>query len=304
MFDGLFALVDQSTELSIDLSAKDGLGMTIALVAKPSTQFEKLAASQVPSDFSMVGKLSDGPSAFVAAGRINLAAADAFNDMIFGPAATPAVAEQRATWIKLASNEFGMSGVAATGDKSSSSFMLRVANGDKVAAQLRAMFDAMYSSAMLGGLATIKRVDKPAATVDGLTVSQSEMHYDMSKLTTLKENEKKFTLGSAWTGWDDVVAMTTGKRALDDMKRLIDSARSGKGVFKPTAAVVASIARAKAAKESLWMRIDMGEFAKNLPTQPAALPLGLMPALAMGASAHSMWFRVEVPPMAPTATKP
>jgi hypothetical protein len=121
------------------------------------------------------------------------------------------------------------------------------------------------------------------------------MHYDMSKLPGVRESDKKFMLGSAWAGFDDVVAIVTGKHALDDMRRVIDSARGGKGTWHPTAAMTASIARAKAAKETFWTHIDLASVMKAMPTPPAQpTPIAAIDA-AFGASPHSIWMRLEIP---------
>jgi hypothetical protein len=153
---------------------------------------------------------------------------------------------------------------------------------------------------MFEGMAKITRTPKANASYDGLTLAQSEMHYDFSKMTTIPEKDRKFTLQSVWTSWDDIVAMSTGGTAGDRMRKLIDSARHGKGTWQPSAAIRTSIERARAAKESFWMRMDLSAMSAGAP-KPVPMPPGIAPNVGVGAAPHTLWMRISVPAPPQTA---
>jgi len=302
--DGMMAAIEQSQELDIELGARSGgVDLVLSILVRTGTAMDAFAAQQQPADFSLIGKFADQSFTFLAGGRLNLGGAgDALASLMFGGASTdPKLLGQMGDWIKLASGELGMIGHVTASSKIDYQYLLRSAEAGRLAAAFPKMIDAMSQNGMMEGVAKIARTEKPASSYDGLKVNQSELRYDMSKMPNFP-GDKKFTLQSAWAVWDDLIAMTTGVHAAERIKQLIDSARHNKGTWQPNTSVLGSIERARAAKESVWVRMDLSAMTPpGGAASKAALPPGLVPTMSFGAAPHTMWLRISVPTPPSTA---
>jgi hypothetical protein len=304
MFDWVIAGIEESNELGIEIGARNGgIDMVVSLLAKVGTALDSFAGQQTPADFSLVSRFADQPSSFLAGGRMNLAGAGGgLIDLIFGGASKdPKLAPQLPDWLRLVSGELAMMGHFTGPAKLEYQYLLKSPEAQKLVAVFPTMIDAMNQNGMLEGMAKISRSPKPNASYDGLTLWQSELSYDLSKMPAAV-GEKKFSLASVWTSWDDLVAMATGGNALERAKKLVDAARHGKGAWQPSAAIRASIDRARAAKESVWIRMDLSAMAAASGSKaPTQMPPGITPTIALGCTPHNMWMRVSVPAPPQTA---
>ena len=297
IFDGAVSGIEQSNELGIEVTANSGaLELILSLAVRAGSGIDAFAAAQKPSDFALLLRLADQPYSMLAGGRLDLGLiAEGIADAFFSQGAQdPKKRAQFIEWMKLSVGDIATVGNMSSPAHTDSQYLLRGAGAAKLVAAFPLMIEAMTKSGMLEGMVKMTRTEKPPFSYDGLSVAQSEMHYDFSKMPSpALKGESKFSVASAWTGWDDTLAMASGATAPEQMKKLLDAARHDKGNWKPSPAIRAAIDRARAAKESFWMNMDLSALTASTG-KPSPLPAGVVPSVGVGFGNHTAWLRITV----------
>jgi hypothetical protein len=292
IFDSLFSGIEQSEELGLEAGAKAGVfEATLALTARAGTPLDVFVAAQRPSDFSLVGKLAQQDATFLVAGHLEVAnAAEGFADWTFGEAADPKTRAQRVEWMRACSGDIALLGTLGKPSQAAYQYLLRGAGAARLLAVFPAMMDAMGKSGLMG-MGTMARTSLPSFSYEDLTVSQAEVKYDFSKMPEPAKagmGEVQFTQRSAWTGWDDLVAMVTGAGGEGRMKKLVDAARRKLDTYRPSGVIEHGLARARANKESVWARVDLGALGA---VAPKPIDVRFVPTFGIGFGGHRAWLR-------------
>jgi hypothetical protein len=275
------------------------LGVTFA--AKAATNLQRFCAAQKPSDFASLFKLADQEAHFVAAGNIDMSPLKAtFVEWLMGKSTDPklraAVDEMYSQW----TGEVAIAGMMRTPTDMTYEYLMGVKDPKRAAEVFPRTLEVFTGggNGAFAGMMKVERKPRPPFQYDGLTVSQSDLRYDFSGMSsTVYKGPKEMKTAMAWTGWDNFLTTVLAPSPAEPIKRLIDAARHQKAALSLDAAARASLERARAAKESMWLRIDFGKFsaAATAAAQPVAMPK-VTPIITIGFNSDQMKVRIGVPP--------
>jgi len=293
-FDGMIAGAEQSEQLVIELGISANVPqVSVVLVPKPGSSIAKFATAQRASDFSLLGKLSAASASFVAAGRLDLSGAGAtFVDLMLEGAPAGSSRAEAEELMRLWTGETAMAATLGTPDATNTQYLLSSNNAARMLALMPRLVDVMSSGSLMGGQVKMKRTPLPPLEAEGLTITQSDVAYDFTAMPGYV-GKKQFSVAMQWTGWDQTVAMAMGVLAKQGMLDLIASARHAQGSLVLTAAQRASLARARASKESCWMWLDPGALPAQ-PDKPMQIPPKLTVAMSFGVTGTSPHLRVSM----------
>ncbi len=299
MYDGMLNGLSQSSELSFDVGIQSGVPeLTLALTAKPGTAIDQFIANQKPSDFSLLNKLPARPVSTIFAGRMGLGdSAGALLDWFFSKdTLDPAARADLLEMVKVMNGEVAGAGNLSAPDQMELSYLIGATDVGRALALLPRAHEIFSKTGLFGGAAKVRLTPAPMVDYDGLKVSQSEFHYDFSKLAGYK-GKPQMDMHAAWAGWDKLVGLAMGTDALQTIHQLVDSARHGTATYTPTGTVRTSLERARSLKESMWMRMDMAAIlaAQAKATQGKdAIPAWVAPAIGLGVAGHAIHMRIAI----------
>jgi hypothetical protein len=300
MIDMVLDLMHQSERLTVDLDAQWGVPrVTLAVQARASTTMATAFAAQKPSDFAMVSKL---PSPSIDRAMIMVGTMDTrtvgpqMAELLAGVTDKPE--ETRAVFNKF--NAFltgGFAGASQPGPTDNpvarSMFLLEVTDAAKALEILPAWNQALGKLNFLGGMVKGETRILPGTRYAGLPVVQSET----TTQVTAPAPGKSMTMvqRNTWTGWGTLLASATGKDPLPDLRALVDAARSDKPASEPDADTRAALDRARAAHDSVWMRMNLSDLPPGTPltAQGSPLPHARLD-MGIGFSADTMRLRIVV----------
>ena len=284
MLDRLIAGVEQSERLGVDLRADRGqVELALTLDVKAGSALDGAFSSQKPSSFAIASRLSRQAASFVAAGTLDLALFNSWiSDFLGGSASASDAQALQATLEEFGhvfTGELAMAGEMQPTGRVNMQYVSSVRDS-KRAAELFSRWYALFSRIGTVNKGKVTQKLLPTTQYDGLTVSQSELDYDFSKVPGYK-GPMHLNGTSAWAGFDKLLVMsvsTTG--APNTIRALVDSARHGKDAFQLDGAVRAAFERARAAKESFCMWMDMSKL--TMPTSAPRLALAVGVGIGFG----------------------
>jgi hypothetical protein len=286
MLDRLIAGVEQSERLGVDLRAERGqLELALTLDVKAGGTLDGIFSSQKPTAFASVRRLSRQAASFVAGGTLDLTLFQSWISDFLGGAASASDAQALKAMLdefgRVFTGELAMAGDMQSTGRVNMQYVADVRDSQR-ATELFSRWYALFSR--MGTVSKAKVTEKllPPTQYDGLTLSWAQLEYDFSNVPGYK-GPTHLSGTSAWAGFDKLLVMsvnTTG--GADTIRALVDSARRGKDAFQLDGAVGAAFERARAAKETFCMWMDLSKLTATMasPARPGmavAVGLGFAP---------------------------
>jgi hypothetical protein len=300
MVDLVLDLVHQSERLTVDFDAQAGVPrVTLAVQARASTTMATAFAAQRPSDFAMVSKLPSLDRAMIMVGTMDTrTVGPQLAELLAG--ATDKPEETRAMFTKF--NAFLTGGFAGASQPGSADnpvartlFLLDVTDAAKALEILPAWNQAIGKLNFLGGMVKGDTKLLPGTQYAGLPVVQSETTTQVTAPANQPGKSITLVQRNTWTGWGTLLASATGKDPLPDLRRLVDAARSDKPAYEPDADTRAALDRARAAHDSIWMRMNLSDLQQGTPlaAQSAPMPHARLD-MGIGFTADTLRLRIIV----------
>lgn len=253
----LVDVLKQAERLTVEVEAADATPVfTVVLNAQPGSPMAALFAAQKPSDFGLLAKLPATDAPVLAAGTVDLKSASGwFGDMMDGwwkakSPLKPLIVES----CRLFVGDLAMAD-GPTQTAWQASYLMRVSDVQRMLELMPKFSETAGTGSVMGMKFSTKAL--PKTHYAGLTVLQSEQRNDYAQAKWQHQGPGVKLLRTALTGWDDLMAISTGTDALAPLHRLVDSAHGGKGGLVLDAAAQASVDRARAAGDSFWARVDV-----------------------------------------------
>ena len=296
LVDGLVTAVDQAALLVIDVRAgAGGVDLSFALSAKPRTPIASFISAQHPSDFALLSKLAaQDPVALIGGGDLDMSSVKTMWSTSFlgGSELTPAEQADRDALFTTLTGQMAFGGVLVPVDEMKMQYLLGVRDVWRAIALVPRLQTAFARSNADNPNMKVTVGERIVSHEGGLDINEVKLHYDMSKMTGPAQRPP-FDTTSTWTGFDNLVAMSFGPTAPAMLRALVGSARNNVGAIAIPAAMLTSIAKARAAKDSFWMALVPGKLMKQ-QEQTSGLPAGMVPMVSVGFGDSTARLRVSM----------
>ena len=279
--------MEQSERLGVDLRADRGqLELALTLDVKAGSALDGIFSSQKPTTFASVHRLSRQAASFVAAGTLDLSLFQSWISDFLAGAATASDAQALQAMLdefgRVFTGELAMAGEMQSTGRVNMQYVADVRDS-KRAAELFSRWYALFSR--MGTVSKAKVTEKllPSTQYDGLSLSRAQLEYDFSNVPGYK-GPMHVSGTSAWAGFDKLLVMSVNTTGVaDTIRALVDSARHGKDAFQLDGAVGAAFERARAAKETFCMWMDLSKLTATMaaPARP-----GMAVAVGIGFGPH------------------